>query len=102
MNGMGSSAGGVPPGTPQQVGKPDITASGDRRVMISIIQYISNRMNDDQYQDPIYIYYIIYILLYILYMLYIYYIIYFIQWVIPTIGNSSRMVISRSNTSSNR
>jgi hypothetical protein len=79
MNGMGSSAGGVPPGTPQQVGKPDITASGDRRVMISIIQYISNRMNDDQYQDPIYIYiyYIIYIIIYIIYVIYILYYIFY-------------------------
>ena len=75
MNGMGSSAGGVPPGTPQQVGKPDITASGDRRVMISIIQYISNRMNDDQYQ---YIYIILYIIYYILYIIYVIYILYYI------------------------
>ena len=71
MNGMGSSAGGVPPGTPQQVGKPDITASGDRRVMISIIQYISNRMNDDQYQYIYILYYIIYYI-YIIYVIYIY------------------------------
>ena len=79
MNGMGSSAGGVPPGTPQQVGKPDITASGDRRVMISIIQYISNRMNDDQYQYIYILYYIILYIIYILYMLYIYIILYMLS-----------------------